>query len=264
MNKHTDTIRKLTCLSGFILFLSSGILSAETFVREESREFNAADFKTVEVRTMSGDVAVENTDGSMILVNILMSVKASSEEKAETAFENMDISFETLSDLLKVEVKGGSSGLSFLGIGKLYPNVRVEIKCPAGIGLDVDTGSGDVLGKELEGEFVAGTGSGDISATGKFSHFKAGAGSGDIHIVTDSPVEKDSKASTGSGDVLLKLPPESNFFLKASSGSGDIRLQFLPAGDIKTRDSLEMQVGDQGPTIRTVSGSGDIAVFAGD
>ena len=70
---------------------------------------------------MSGDVAVENTDGSMILVNILMSVKASSEEKAETAFENMDISFETLSDLLKVEVKGGSSGLSFLGIGVQPP-----------------------------------------------------------------------------------------------------------------------------------------------
>ena len=300
MNKYTDKMLKLTCLGGLILVLSSGILSAETFVLEESCEFNAADFKTIEVSTMSGDVSVENADGSIILVNVIMTVKASSEEKADTAFENIDIRFEELADLLKLEVKGESSGFSIFGIGKLYPDIKVEIQCPPGINLDVDTGSGDVavtrfkgdftvdtgsgdvilksvsgnvdidtgsgdvMARDLEGDFVAGTGSGDISATGRFPQFKAGTGSGDIHIVSNIPADQDSKASTGSGDVRLELPQDASFLLMASSGSGDIRLQFLPAGDIKAHDSLQMQVGDKGPTIRVVTGSGDIAVTAKD
>lgn len=291
-------IHKLAAVSGGILFLFAATVSAEIFSKQESLEFDAADLKTIEVNTSSGDVTIEKSDGAVVQVDVILTVKSSSEEKAEAAFEHTNINIEALEDLLNIEVKNSGSGFSFLGFGKLYPDIQIMILCPPDIDLkvatgsgdvaavalqgnskiatgsgdilfdsvsgniQVATGSGDVLAKDFEGALDAATGSGDISVTGLIPRFKVATGSGDVHIVSHANISGDSKAATGSGDVQIELPENSSFHLNAESDSGDIRLLFLSSGDFNASDSLDVQVGEGGPSLNLGTGSGDITVKA--
>jgi DUF4097 and DUF4098 domain-containing protein YvlB len=300
MNKYAY-LCKLAGFSGIVLFLTSGHLTAKAYELVESREFPAGDFDRISVNTGSGDVIVTNVDGDSILIDVTLSVRSSSEEKADKAFEQTKIDFSEVDRNLKVEVdQPGQSGFSLFGLGKLSPDVVVDIKCPPGIHLDVktgsgdvvannitgdfkagtgsgdvvaqkvagkldvDTGSGDVIVKHLEGILKAGTGSGDVSAEGAIPSFSVDTGSGDVQIDSSVQIDAKSDADTGSGDVDILLPGSSSFQLKASTGSGAIRLNFLEAGVVNAEDSLEMPVNGSGPLLRIRTGSGDVSVRARD
>ncbi len=143
--------------------------------------------------------------------------------------------------------------------------VDVAIVVPAGVGVAVETGSGDVSLSGLTAGGVVHTGSGDIAVScveGDWSldtgsgdiaglclrapALDAHTGSGDVSLVWSEPVFY-AGVETGTGDVVLAVP-RGAYDVDLDTGSGDVALagiELTPGGD---------------RVLEVSTGSGDIAV----
>ncbi len=183
-------------------------------------------------------------------------------------------------------------------IGLNTPNnvsIDYNITLPSNTQLTAHSGSGDVRIINVSASTDASTGSGDIQVDGLGGHVILRTGSGDIHAgfensnsasartgsgnITLKNVQGMLVAHTGSGDIHVSGTPSGGWNLK--TGSGDVTLRTGPAhysidattgsGSIHSNQSITIHgnlghhhlVGDVnggGPTVRVVTGSGDIRI----
>lgn len=154
-------------------------------------------------------------------------------------------------------------------------SVRVQVRNGSGdirvadvATADIDSGSGDVVIRNVQGRVRAHTGSGSVHAASVGSQTDLATASGDITAV--SVAGGTLLADTGSGSIVLKFgAPPSN--VRAATKSGDLLIK-LPEGryrvDSSTR-SGDQSVGvpdDQGATaaVYARTGSGSIVIVPTD
>lgn len=126
-------------------------------------------------------------------------------------------------------------------------SVDVHAVVPAGVAVDLHTGSGDIRVKRLLGTLVLHTGSGDVSGSDLAAlDLVAQTGSGDISLQVNDPAENIT-LRTGSGDIALGVPSGS-YRLSVSTGSGGRRL-----------NGVESDAAAQG-AIDVHTGSGDVTI----
>jgi hypothetical protein len=126
-------------------------------------------------------------------------------------------------------------------------SVDVTAVVPAGVPVDVHTGSGDVRIDDLLATILVRTGSGDIAGAGiAGADLETETGSGDIALDVAEPAER-LELRTGSGDVSLGVPSAA-YSLSITTGSGDRHVNGV------TNDS-----GAPG-SIDVFTGSGDVVI----
>jgi hypothetical protein len=126
-------------------------------------------------------------------------------------------------------------------------SVDVHAVVPAGLAVDVQTGSGDLDVSGLLGTLVLHTGSGDVRGQGLAAiELAAQTGSGDISLEVNEPAQN-VRLQTGSGDVALGVPAGS-YRLSNSTGSGDRRVHDVE-GDPAAPGVIEIRTGSGDVTI---------------
>jgi DUF4097 and DUF4098 domain-containing protein YvlB len=153
------------------------------------------------------------------------------------------------------------------GFGECHS--RVVLRVPTGTTVRVDSGSGDIVARDLAGGGDLETSSGDVVVDGASGDLTLESGSGDI--VARELRSEQVRADTGSGDVDLRFtaPPRG---AEAKTGSGDVRI-LVPPGveqyDVDTEtgsgetDSGVTDYDGSGRNLRAETGSGDVTVDYG-
>jgi len=126
-------------------------------------------------------------------------------------------------------------------------SVDIDAVVPAGMPLEIHSGSGDLELESMLGTIRVRTGSGDIQGWGLAgADLDAQTGSGDVKLEVGVPAER-IHVETGAGDVSLGVPTGS-YRLRVETSSGDRHISDV------ANDS-----GAPG-TIDVFTGSGDVAV----
>jgi hypothetical protein len=146
-----------------------------------------------------------------------------------------------------------------INIGRNTPNgvsIDYDITVPSSTQLTIRSGSGDLRIINIAGSTSADTGSGDIEADGLGGHVVLRTGSGDVHAGFQN--SNDIQIHTGSGDLILK---DVQGILVAHTGSGDIHISGTPSGgwNLKTGSGdVTLHTGPARYSIDATTGSGDI------
>lgn len=169
----------------------------------------------------------------------------------------------------EIDVQAGSGDVSFeeTASAKIQTGSGdVDLKTIDGV-LEVKAGSGDVTCGSVTGAARINTGSGDIFVTSAGGQVNIKAGSGDV-VITEAAESVD--AMTGSGDLLVKRLVHGR--LKAKTGSGDVLVgvpdgtaAFLDVMSISGSVRSELEATDNpdgGPTteVAVMTASGDIVL----
>lgn len=272
-------------------------VSAATYTKEISRQFDAADYEKLAVHVASGWIEATGTNSNTIEFEIELKAKARNESEAEEIFDLAEVVFdEKVDGQLALKVKSPRKKKSFFSFRRYSMNAEVRVILPKeySVRLDtgsggirvsdisgkvvLDTGSGNISGNRLSGEIIADTGSGSIkltdiagtldadtgsgsvSADGEIHQFRADTGSGSVRITSLTDITKKSVADTGSGSVLIQLPAQAAFALDADVGSGRIDCGFPMQVAYKTKDKLRGSVNGGEVLIVGDTGSGNISV----
>ena len=163
-----------------------------------------------------------------------------------------------------LNLRSGSGDVEVDNVGRYLSaqsgsgNVRAHgVHGPAAM----ESGSGDIeLEEESQGDVKVRTGSGSIRVRGLDGGFMAKTGSGDIEA--DGTLLGQANLTTGSGSVRLHLNPDAHFNLEAETGSGDIRVRFpgAPKQDDHSRHHLTAGINGGGPALEVRTGSGDVEI----
>jgi DUF4097 and DUF4098 domain-containing protein YvlB len=138
-------------------------------------------------------------------------------------------------------------------------HVRVEVAVPAGTGLEVETGSGDVIADATLGATKISTGSGEIELA-EVADVHCSAGSGDIVIRRVSGSA--GQLSTGSGDVTVA---EAAADLQVKTASGDVTVHRLNGAGLRANTaSGDIGVPSTSGSIEARAASGSISIGIAD
>jgi hypothetical protein len=163
-----------------------------------------------------------------------------------------------------LNLKSGSGDVTSDGVGRFVTatsgsgNVKARgVSGPA----DLESGSGDItLEERAAGDVKARTGSGNVHIHGFNGALVARSGSGDIDA--DGRLNGAAQLDSGSGNVKLHLGNDAKFNLEASTGSGDIRIHYpgAPQQDEHSRHHMTAPINGGGPPLQVRTGSGDVEI----
>ena len=249
--------KPLSILTLAILALP-GFSLADTFIKEESHEFNADSITKVVVDGQAADIDVTGWDEDRITVDIVRTVEADDEESADKILAQAEPRLTEEDGTLKVLLKGKEGGSwSLFGMFKKSPSASITVRLPHKMDLRLDTGSGNIKVDAVSGDLSLDSGSGNIIGNQLSGKIVADTGSGDVQF---DDVDGSINADTGSGNVKVAgLSGE----LKADTGSGDVKA----SGAIVTFDadtgsgnvSINSSVAPTGKCI-AAAGSGKVRV----
>jgi hypothetical protein len=229
----------------------------------------------VEVDTSSGDVRIQGVPGARFQVTGRISVYGGSDEKAR----------ELAAQIAREPPVEVSGQVLYLGRKKLpehgmFQGISIDyvVVVPPEAAASIDSSSGDVEVRGLQGAVKVDSSSGDVRLT-QVGSAQVNSSSGEVVLeAVAGDVEVDSSSGdvqvhgapgararwnidASSGDVTLVVPPEASFHFEAHTSSGDV------TADVPVRvrgtfasDTLEGKVGE-GMTeaeVKAQSSSGDI------
>jgi len=265
--------------------------------RVEVETIDLGGVEVVEFVLGSEDVIIMTEEVRSADFTIEKTFRANEEEYGEELLDEAEILFKRQGDRLIIERKKDRH-LGLSQVTKGHVSIDIEVGLPAGMRLDVHTGSGDVEIADREGPVEIDTGSGDVEVGVAAGGLNVDTGSGDMKIETARHVVNldsgsgdifvggiggNGKISTGSGDVTVrKVAGEigvgtgsgdveinsSVGAVKAGTGSGDVDiLHHTGSADVNTSSgdiNLGLDGGEGDIIINTSSGEVEIVMYGGD
>lgn len=304
-------------LAGLALTTLSPAFAADA-QRQIDRTLAARPNLTVELHNLAGNVTVAAASGSEVRVAATVHAAAGSSAEAERIAGLLNVTYEQVGDRWVVKavypldesrkycyprqaqheslpwflewLDFGNSNFKYAdrevrvvsqpggGALTLYADFRVEL--PAGVGIKVkdgigqidstgvrgaqnlDISTGAVAVTDSAGEVAVDTGSGDVRITRQQGDVQVDTGSGDVYLEKVSAAKID--VDTGSGDIDMK---ESSGALNCDTGSGDIVGSALTLGSAIYADTGSGDVSLSGDfsavgKITIDTGSGDVTLEA--
>ncbi|HMM66369.1 MAG TPA: DUF4097 family beta strand repeat-containing protein [Dokdonella sp.] len=222
------------------LLLVSATAFASNCEHQADRSFNVdrADIKTLVAKLGSTDLRLRGVAG---LARIEVQARACASNAGD--LDRLTVSQRRDGDRLVIETERNRGSYTFSLFGSSYAYLELEIRVPATLAVDVDTGSGDVDARGLESlRYEAG--SGDLIVENIAGELVADVGSGDVE---GSDVGRFHLVSTGSGDFNLR------------DIHGDVEVGGVGSGDLTFR-----KVGGSVQIDRVGSGDVDLYEVGGD
>lgn len=251
--------KKPTTIIALFTLAMPGILMADRFTREESREFSADSLQKVDVQANAANIAVIGSDQSSVTIDIELTVNAKDQESADAIFDAAKLTFNEEDGVLEVELKNKGKKTSYLGVfkGNKAAHAEITVKVPLEMDLFVKAGAGNVSVADVTGDIQFTTGSGNVNGSNVAGDVKATTGSGNLHL---EAAEGSVKARTGSGSIHVASMEGS---LNAATGSGSLiaegKIHAFSAktgsGSIRV-DSSVVLTGDS----KAATGSGGVVV----
>ena len=231
------------CIFVFSILATHAVLAEDVV----TKNFNAAELKSLELTNMSGDIKVTAIDGDLASVT---ANKISFEHKCKLTTEQQG-------NKLVVSVR--STDLFDSAICK----VHFDVKVPKQIAMNISVGSGDLEVVGTKGQLKFKTGSGDAKIVAEVDSLQVDMGSGDLQIdglvgsgdlktgsgdidlsYTAAPQTGSLNISSGSGSATISLPSGSKLDTSFQSGSGELLNEIGNSKNAKFRISMKAGSGD--------------------
>ncbi|WP_440223765.1 DUF4097 family beta strand repeat-containing protein [Dokdonella sp. MW10] len=233
------------------LLFCATLAAADDCPHSARRDFDvdAAGLRALTVALGSTDLQLRGVAG---LARVEVRGKACASDAS--LLERLQVTQRRDGDRLVIEAERDTkSSWSLFGSQKAY--IDLEIRVPAALAATVETGSGDVVARDLASlDYRAG--SGDLEASDIAGELVAKVGSGDIEA---DGVGRFTLVSTGSGDAKVRGVRGDVEARRGGSGDldfervdGDVRIGDIGSGDVTLRD-----IG-RNVTVESI-GSGDIS-----
>jgi DUF4097 and DUF4098 domain-containing protein YvlB len=207
-------------------FLTNSNLHSKNLELLKEKSFNVKSGQLLTIKTDVGDVIIKTWEKEESVVKIFGD--RSAERKMEFSFNQDENGIYVIG-----EKEGGSLFSWFSNI-----DLKFEIMVPHHFNLDLKTSGGDIMCKNIEGDFTLKTSGGDIYMKDGKGILIAGTSGGDITLqnfsggsdlsTSGGDIKADSEngkifASTSGGDIVLKA---SNGPVNAKTSGGDITLNY--------------------------------------
>ena len=256
-----STQQKLHQFSILCILISSfaHFADSKTFELDISREFFSQSGKSLQIETGAGDISVKAGNDDSTRIQVKLAVSAGSQEKADELFQRIEVDIAETGSGVQVRVLNSHTSSFWSWIfRRKAPTVEVYAVCPQYSDLNLDTGSGNILVSNVEGEIVLDTGSGDVSANELGGSVVADTGSGNVSI---NALNGNFTGDTGSGDIRV-TGLNGNFDGEAGSGNIQARGQISSftaatgSGDV----TIETTLNNPDPS-KVATGSGNIDLY---
>lgn len=257
-------MRRALCVATGLMFGFAAVAATSPAVRADdwSKTYQISGRADLHVETDDGSVTVTSADQKEIYAHVMTS-------RYRISDSEVHIQESQSGDSVNISVKLPHFNWSFWG--NHGGSVRVELRVPRELNLDVHTGDGNVTSDTVSGHIRIDTGDGNINATGVKGDMYMHTGDGHIEA---SNLDGTLKVDTGDGhvtvggrfDALDLHTGDGNIDASAMSGSkvangwvlhsGDGRINLRVPGDLSA--DLDAHTGDGSITVDmpiTVSGS---------
>ncbi|MCB9247468.1 MAG: DUF4097 family beta strand repeat protein [Ignavibacteriales bacterium] len=226
-----------------IRFSSNTIFAKELKLIHE-KSFNVRNGENLIVKTDVGDVTVKTWDNKVVSIKIYGDKDA--EAKMEFSFNQSENS---------VEVIGEKEG------GKLFGwfsriELKFEITVPREFNLNLKTSGGDLVARNIMGEFQLKTSGGDIYLNEAEGNLDASTSGGDINLLK---YLGDIDVSTSGGDIEISASKGKTF---ASTSGGDIVIKSTE-GEVNAKTSggdISLNYSGENYGVNLATSGGDIDV----
>ncbi|MBB3225732.1 hypothetical protein FHW69_000322 [Luteibacter sp. Sphag1AF] len=212
---------------------------------DRNLDIDLAGAKSVRVVVNSHEIHLEGTATPKIIVR----GKACASD--QDGLKGLTITQQREGDVIVVELKDETS---HWGWGSHYSDLKVDIKVPTNLPVDVKVGSGDANVRNVV-SLQSSVGSGDLDVSHVSGSFSTNVGSGDVDAQDVGPVRV---GSIGSGDFTVKtvrgdvsIDSIGSGDANVSSVTGNIKVGTIGSGDLHVNDATGSL------TVDTL-GSGDV------
>lgn len=237
------------------IILSLLFVSSAAWAATETREFDAAELKTLKMKNHSGDIRIGASGAAKAVVTY---EKLKFDEKCE-----LDV--KRFGDELQATVTRESFLGSWFGswFGGDTCKVNFDVQIPAKVAVDIrsgsgnveltgttaaveiSVGSGDIAVASATGDLNIKTGSGDVQAKGLSGNAVVKTGSGDVTLTyATAPAKAEVDVKTGSGDATLYVPPTTKLISDFKAGSGRLVNEIGDSPTSEFRVSMRAGSGD--------------------
>lgn len=206
---------------------------------EQARDLalEAAELDSLRIEAGAGSLEVTGVPGSdRIVVTAVITVPdADADEAAKVMEEGMVLSLERRGNRAELtsyfESRSSWSGDS--------PSIRLEVRVPARMSLDVEDGSGSIEIRDVSGDVALEDGSGSIRLAGVGGSIRLKDGSGSVDI---SGAGGDVHLVDGSGSIRLRgvtgsaTIEDGSGSIDVAEVSGDVSIPESGSGSVDVRD----------------------------
>lgn len=260
--RNTVSRRPFTTIPLLLALALSLALAASAFAQREerfNRTLEVGDNPDFSLSNISGDILVEGTSGAQIVIEAVKKLEESSDADLLSA---VDIEVSQLGNRVRVETRHHRGGR---GHHRGGVSVHYRVKVPQGTAVDLQSVSGSVTLRGVEGEAKAQSVSGKVSVSDVSSLSRAKSVSGDVEVV-NARSAREMEIESVSGNVSADGVDADE--LNVSAVSGDVSISAVST----KRASLESVSGDIRYSGRIASGghyqfqshSGDVVITIGD
>ena len=233
------------------LLIASAPALATNCEHEADRSFDvdAAGLRTLATHFGSTDLRLRGVPG---LAKVEVRARACASDADD--LDRLTLNHRVDGNRLVVESERHRGSFSFSIFGSHYAYLDIEIRMPASLAVEVDSGSGDIDARDLASlDFDAG--SGDLNVENIAGELVVSVGSGDVE---GSDIGRFRLKSTGSGDITLddihgdaEVGGVGSGDLTLSKVGGSVRIDHVGSGDVDLR-------GVSGDVTLDSIGSGDV------
>jgi len=134
----------------FFIFLTLSGFGKEEFTKKYHEEYTINEKTTLQIENKFGDVKINNWDKNSISIDVIITVEASRQDKADKIFESITVTLAQEGDIVKgiTEITDKINNTKF--------SIDYDIKTPKYITLNLSNKFGDVFINEITGKsFIA-------------------------------------------------------------------------------------------------------------
>ena len=219
-----------------------------------SRDINF-DVEGESVRQLDIDVGAGALDIRGVSTGTQIRVRAIACASSQDQLDAMELRQSRRGDTVLISSEINSTGSPFALFGMRYAYIDAEISVPAGLSIQLEDGSGDIVIGNVSGNFRIDDGSGDIEVSRLTGSIDVEDGSGDIRL---EDVTGAVRIEDGSGDIRLAritgdvhIPDDGSGSVSVQTVTGNVVIDDDGSGDIDVH-------GVTGDFVARNTGSGDV------
>jgi len=245
------------------LILGTTVAYAETLEETIEKTLPFAAGSLLKLSNTNGDVEITTWDRDEIQIEARKKVKASDDDRARQAFEDLAVNIHESAGGVTVETEypKGKDGWW----GNVSSSVQYDIRVPRRADLEIDTVNGKVRVEGAQGEIDLETTNGGVKVQDSGGSVSARTTNGGIEVeLQQVDASEDMSFRTTNGSVTLTLPPDIRAHLSARTTNGSVHTDFpitVQGTFRKNRLDGDLNGGGASIELKTTNGSIHIREF---